>query len=332
MKNQTLTILLLACCHPAFSSETPKPFRTIGLDAIKRDPAGCDRNWTPSLNRMIWIDEDHLVGSLSYRCNNADPKARKIQVELAVFDTKGQARGRVDPITSIARGPAGTVVVGHGSEVAMMDTELRTMQTLACPAGPGSCLIFNPWWSSAVFDFALCPSDALKEDCFFYRGMPPDRLSGKSLVPPATPLAIGSRYEELTQSNYGPLRFGALPAWRVGPDELWFFDDRGLLTMRDSKGSTRPIMTERWKQAGCAGDLSVSEPRRFLAVCNGTHFYTDGDLDALFGYSRIALFDVASRSIIARIDGPSGTWATLSPSGRLIATWGGSKIRLYRIS
>lgn len=280
---------------------------------------------------MAWTDEDHLVGSLYYLCNNPDPKARKAQVELAVFDTNGQARARVDPTTSIARGPAGTVLVGHGSEVAIMDMELQTVQTLACPAGPGSCLIFNPWWSPAAFDFALCPSDALKEDCFFYRGMPPDRLSGKGLAPSVSGVAIGDRYEELTQSNYGPLRGGALPAWRVSADELWFFDDRGLLTMRDSKGSTRPIMKERWKQAGCAGHLSVSEPRRFLAVCNGTHFYTDGDLDALFGYSRIALFDVATRSIIARIDGPSGTSATLSPSGSLIATWNGDKIRLYRI-
>lgn len=172
-------ILLLVCCLPAFAAEMPKPFRTIRLDAVRHDPGGCDRKWAVWPDRLIWIDENNMVAQLYDLCNNPDPKTRKIQSMLAVFDTNGHSRSRDDPTTSIARGPAGTVLVGHGSEIAIMDKELRMRRTLACPAGPGSRLIFTPWALSASFDFALCPSTELEENCFFYRRI--DKLAGKKL-------------------------------------------------------------------------------------------------------------------------------------------------------
>jgi hypothetical protein len=67
-------------------------------------------------------------------------------------------------------------------------------------------------------------------------------------------------------------------------------------------------------------------------TCIGTHFYTDGELDFIFGYSRIALFDVPSRRILARIDGRAYTWAALSPDGNLVAVLHGEKINFYRVN
>ena len=54
-------------------------------------------------------------------------------------------------------------------------------------------------------------------------------------------------------------------------------------------------------------------------------------LDALFGYSWIALFDVRTRKILARIDGPIYVTAFLSPSGKIIAVRKGDKVKLYRV-
>jgi hypothetical protein len=48
-------------------------------------------------------------------------------------------------------------------------------------------------------------------------------------------------------------------------------------------------------------------------------------------FSATALFDVASRQILARIDGPAYTSAILSPSGKLIAVEHEEKIRLYLV-
>ncbi len=124
------------------------------------------------------------------------------------------------------------------------------------------------------------------------------------------------------------------PTWKVSHTELWYFDDNGLLTSLNSENSGRPVSTEQWrpKESICVGELSVLGPRRFLAACVGAHFCTDQDLDGVFGYSRIALFDVESRHILARIDGPAYTSAALSPLGKQISVLHGSKIHLYHVN
>jgi hypothetical protein len=79
----------------------------------------------------------------------------------------------------------------------------------------------------------------------------------------------------------------------------------------------------------CNGQLSEAQPRRFLATCVGTHWYSDGMLDNIFGFSRSVLFDVTTKSIIGRFDGSAFISAALSPSGRKIAILKGQKVRLY---
>lgn len=118
--------------------------------------------------------------------------------------------------------------------------------------------------------------------------------------------------------------------WKVTESDSWYFDPHGILT---SLKSGAPVTQERWTPEGCycTGELSVSKPRRFLATCIGTHFYTDGDLDSIFGYSRIALFDVDSRRMVWHINGPPYISTALSPSGKQIAIEHLGEVSLYRV-
>jgi hypothetical protein len=75
---------------------------------------------------------------------------------------------------------------------------------------------------------------------------------------------------------------------------------------------------------------SVPGAHRFLAVCVGAHVYRDGMLDGDFGYSRVALFDIDTKRLIDRINGPAYTYAALSPDGKLIALEHLGTIKLYR--
>jgi hypothetical protein len=307
----------------------PAPFRTIRLDAVRPESSGCHRTWTVSQNLLIWLDEDHLLAWLHFFCNNP----RNIESVVAIFDTNGRilSSENNDQITSVARGPVGTALIGYGRHgVDLVNLELHTQETLLCPGSPTSCLIFTPPTSLADSDFALCSSRHLEESCSFYRGNPAARVAERTFTPVTN--GYDDPYDEKPAANLEP-SYPPRPSWRIGPAEVWYFSDRGILTYRNSGGPAGPVTTERWKpnDDGCTGALSVSEPRRFLATCNGVHFYTDGDFDALFGYTRIALFDVKSRRILARIDGPDSASAFLSPTGQRIAVAHADKIRLYHV-
>ena len=80
----------------------------------------------------------------------------------------------------------------------------------------------------------------------------------------------------------------------------------------------------------CDGQLSLEEPRRFPATCDGAHLYADGWLDALFGYSRITLLGVVTRHIPFSLHGRSATWAALSPDEKLISVLHDEKLRSHR--
>ena len=119
--------------------------------------------------------------------------------------------------------------------------------------------------------------------------------------------------------------------WQVAPGETWFFDS-GRLKSSDANKVVSPVSSEDFvgsQGGGCTGEQSGVGPRRFLAICIGTHWYSDGIFDAIFGFSRVVLFDVSTRSVVKRIDGPAYVSAALSPSGKRVAILKGGKVRLY---
>lgn len=249
------------------------------------------------------------------------------------IDTNGHIRYiRRDDAFAVLRGTAGTVLVGHGNVIDLMDTELRTQQTITCSTEKAPCSLFTPP-SSADSDFAVYSQTASFQNCNFYRGQPAARAPEQASSFPITNGVAHTPYKEVTLPDTIQTSTYNRAAWRVSKSETWYFDKRGELTSLNVDGATSPVSTEQWtpKESNCTGDPSTSEPRRFLAICVGTHFYTDGELDAIFGYSRIALFDVASRRILTRIDGAAYTFAASSPSGKLIAVTHDKKVRLYRV-
>jgi hypothetical protein len=334
MKIQSLIVLFLVCCPLALSARGPKPFEVVDLTNVKGDASGCDVKWTNLVNRVVWIDDGHLVAWLLTSCYSHEPKDRKSQEKLVFIDTNEHVRSiRRDDAFAVLRGPAGTVLVGHGNVVDLMDPEIRTLQTITCPTEKVTCGLFIPLSSMAGSDFAVCSLTASFENCDFYRGQPAAQVPELASSFPITNGIAHTPYKDRSLPDTSHASPYNRAAWKVSQSETWYFDNGGVLTSLSVNGATGPVSKEQWtpKESICTGDPSVSEPRRFLATCVGTHFYTDGDFDAFFGYSRIALFDVASRRILVRIDGAAYSSAVLSPSGKLIAVTHGNKVRLFRV-
>jgi hypothetical protein len=331
MKLRSLAFFFGVCCFPVFGAVKLKPFKIINLNAFDSDARECDVSWQATVHQALWIDEGHLVAWLFNSCNSHERTNRKFSSRLLFIETNGNVRSfRRDDVFAISRGPTGMVFVGYGNEVDLVRLDMSTQQAFKCPNEKTPCQAFVPRLPSGDSDFALCSQAITIETCNFYQGLPaiprPEETTSFEIKNGIT----RSPYKEATipspASPYDQL------AWTVSESQTWYFDDEGTLAILKSSGFKIPVSIEHWtpKGSSCTGDLSVSEPRRFLATCVGTHFYTDGDFDAIFGYSRIALFDVASRRIIARIDGPAYIYAVLSPAGKIIAVNHGSSVRLYR--
>jgi hypothetical protein len=136
----------------------------------------------------VWLDENHLLAWLYFWCSNPDRGSRKIQSVVAIFDTNGHVvSSNGDQIASVARGPVGTALIGHGrSGVDLVDVELHVQQTLLCPEGLSSCIIFTPPSPSAHSDLALCSSGGIGASCYFYRGNPAARVAERTFSSPLT--------------------------------------------------------------------------------------------------------------------------------------------------
>ncbi len=314
-------MLALAVCFADCTASAITPFKTLDLSPLAPKATWCDGSWVLFPNTAIWVDNKNLVVWLIASCTTQDRQKSKSLSELVFVTTDGKAKVLQSTDTvRLARGPAGAVLVGRGVTVDLMRPNLKVEQSLACPANK-VCAVFPSPTGSAKSDFALCSILGTTEHCDFYQGLPA-QLSGpgadlaiQGSGTPKDPYPNVAATYGISTSPYSRM------AWRVDDDHVWYFDKHGVLTSSKVGRSPEPVSSERWtpNDGNCSGEVSAIEPRRFLAICVGAHFYTDGDLDAIFGYSRIALFDVDSKQIVARIDGPAYTSATLSPDGRQIA-------------
>jgi hypothetical protein len=305
------------------AAQSPKPFDTIDLNKIKIAAPQCEWRYG-MISRVIWLDEQHFaVGLWGARCSDALPPSRSA-TELAVFDTAGSVQwtARRDDLISFSNGPRGTIAGLGWGKIELLDAQLRPKQSLDCPNGSKSCGITLAPSPALDSEFALCSVAGAQQVCDFYRDWPAERVSSSKA---ATPYGENP-YTHLAGS-------GVEASWRVGAKETWSFDN-GILRRHGADGVSSPVSSEDFlgRNGGdCYGQLSAVEPRRFLAVCNGTHWYSDGMFDGIFGFSRVVLFDVSSGRIIRRIDGPAYTSAALSPSGKRVAVLRDSKIRLYQV-
>jgi hypothetical protein len=313
--------LLLAAQAPT----PPTPLKTIDLNKVKFHGPECSSKWRDGFSHLIWVDDQHFaVFLLSAECSDAAASPKPVG-ELAVFDSTGSvlAASHRDDFISIFRGPRGTVAGYSSGKIELLDNQLRPMQSLDCPDGSKSCGITVAPSPASDSGFALCSVKDPQRICDFYRDWPAVRVSSATIPEAEDP------YTHLVVSGYR----GYNAQWRVGPGENWAFSN-GLLKSSHADGTSTLVSPEDFvgkNGGGCDGELSSAEPRRFLAVCTGTHWWSDGMFDSIFGFSRVVVFDVPSGRIISRIDGPEYTSASLSPSGKLIAVLRGSKVRLYAV-
>jgi hypothetical protein len=308
---------LLTLFSPA---QPPKSFKTIDLNKAKIAGSTCQINLQDGLSSVIWLDEQHLVASsFSARCSSA-PSIPPAAAEAVVFDITGsvQATDRRSGTMFFSKGPRGTIAALGSGEIELLDAQLHRQQTIECPNSSKGCGITLAPNSTFDSEFAVCSTiDQQEQVCDFYSGWPAVTFR-QAKSQPENP------YSHLVNS-------GLHTSWQVASGETWFFNN-GRLTASDANKVFSPVSSEDFvgkEGGGCDGHLSEVEPRRFLAVCTGTHWYSDGMFDAIFGFSRVVLFDVSTRSVIKRIDGPAYVSASLSPSGKRVAILKGGKVRLY---
>ncbi len=125
---------------------------------------------------------------------------------------------------------------------------------------------------------------------------------------------------------------GARPVW-IGASELWYAPGTGSFQVMTADGASAPVTKEDRlpKDAFCRGEVALQGEPRVLATCTGTRWYTDGELDAIFGYTRFAVFDVASRRILWRANEAAFSLAAFSPSGRTVAILHREQLSFYRV-
>jgi hypothetical protein len=327
MKTAASIFVLGISLSSLLAAQSPKPLKTIDLNRVKIAAPERDSKWQ-GYSKVFWLDDQHFAAFLSAAtcsgavapCAAAHPQP---SVEVAVFDSAGAAQtaARRDGLISVARGPRGTIAGFSWGKIELLDTQLHLKQSLDCPNESKSCGITLAPSSAFNSEFAVCSNANAQQVCEFYRGWPAEKVSS------------GTTAVSAAENPYTHAADVGNASWQVGDGETWSFNN-GLLTRAGVGRASSPVSSEDFvgKNGGnCEGQLSASEPRRFLAVCTGAHWYSDGMFDAIFGFSSVVLFDVPSGHQVMRIDGPAFTSAALSPSGKKVATLRGSKVRLYEV-
>jgi hypothetical protein len=331
---RVFTFLVFVLCFADCIALAIKPSRTIELSVFAPKATECDGSRVLYPNSSVWINDQNLVVWLISTCGSHDPHKRK-SFSVLVFinsDGKAQVLQRPETLLRISRGPAGTLLVGHGAIVDLIEPNLHVEQSIECP-DKNLCAVFPSPSGSDESDFALCSIVSSTEHCDLFKGLPAARLPERGMNFPAQERGIPKDPYQVALTK----AVSAWPdspyarAWRVSENELWYFDRHGVLTNSIAGRSLAPVSSEQWtpKDSACTGEVSAFKPMRFLATCVGTHFYTDGDLDAIFGYSRIALFDVTSKQKLTSINGPVDATAALSPGGGRIAVIHRGRVKIW---
>jgi hypothetical protein len=300
------------------AAQTLKPGIVIDLTKVKIAGSACKVKHPSDFYDTQWIDDSRLlVATLWVRCDDAiSTITKKYETQAVLFDIKGTILATVHGQAILyTKGPHGTVAALQTGEISLLDAQMHTEQTIPCPNTSKTCGISVAQSSTVGSDFAVCSSsDQSQQICDFYAGWPATKVR-----------------QEVFPVRTDPFTHMANNEWRVSPSEKWSFDSGHLISIagNGSRSLVNPTNYVGNDGGNCNGQLSEASPMRFLATCIGTHWYSDGMFDAIFGFSHTLLFDASTKSIIGRVDGSAFISSALSPSGRQIAILKGGKVRLY---
>ena len=273
---------------PSFSAaQPPKAFKTIDLNKANIPGSTCKIELQDGSSSVMWLDDQHLMASsFSARCSSGS-SVPAVAAEAVVFNITGsvQAADRRSGAMFFSKGPRGTVAALGSGEIELLDAQLQRQQTIKCPNSSKGCGITLAPNAAVGSEFAVCSTvDQQQQICDFYAGWP-------AVTSRQTKSQPGNPYSHLVDG-------GPHTAWQVAPGESWFFNNGRLMAV-DADKAPSPVSSEDFvgkEGGGCDGHLTEVEPKRFLAVCVGTHWYSDGMFDAIFGFSRVVLFDVSTKN------------------------------------
>jgi hypothetical protein len=302
------------------TAQSLKPSIVIDLTKVKIAGSACKVKHSSTLDfgNIQWIDDSRLIAETYWvHCDDAiSANAKKFETQAVLFDIKGTILATVHSHASLyTKGPHGTVAALQTGEIDLLDAQMHAEQTIPCPNTSKTCGISVAQSLTVGLDFAVCSSSGQSQQiCDFYAGWPATKIRQEAFpvgTDPFTHLANGE--------------------WQVSSSEKWRFKGGHLISITANGRQSLVNLTNFVGNNGgiCVGELSEASPRRFLASCRGTHWYSDGELDAIFGFSHTLLFDVSTKSIIGRVDGSEFISSALSPSGRQIAILKSGKVRLY---
>jgi hypothetical protein len=318
-------VKVLACAIVSTSSilssaaaQSLKPSNVIDLSKVKIAGSTCKVSFPSGFSNLQWLDDSRLLASTYWaQCDDAiSTNPKKFETEVVLFDIRGAILATDHSHASLyTKGPHGTVAALQTGEISLLDAQMRVEQTIPCPNTSKMCGITIAQSSTTDSDFALCTStDQSQRVCDICVGWPAAKVRQAALP-------VGEDTFTHLASN----------EWQATPSEKWMFEGGHLTSVRTdgSRSLVNPTNFVGDNGGGCDGQLSETSPQRFLATCVGTHWYSDGMFDGLFGFSHTLLFDVSTKSIIGRVDGSAFISAALSPSDRKIAILKGEKVRLY---
>ena len=290
------------------TAQSLKPSNVIDLAHVKIAGSECKASLPDGFSNIQWLDDSRLLASTYWaHCDDGtDANPKKFETQAILFDVKGTILATAHSHASMyTKGPHGMVAALQAGTIELLDAQMQAKQTIPCPNGSKSCGITLDQSSAANEEFALCSSsDQSQQFCDFYSGWPATKSRQAGL-----PVRID------------PFTRVAANSWQVAPSENWLFNG-GHLTRVNSAGSNSLVNPTDFvgnNGGGCKGQLSDASPRRFLATCVGTHWYSDGMFDNIFGFSHTVLFDVTTNGVMGRIDGSAFIESALSLSGRKIA-------------
>ncbi len=312
---------VVAGCLFVFSAtaQSLKPSKVIDLAHVTIAGTDCKASLPTGFSSIHWVDDSRMLASTYWaQCGDATSSdlKKKYETEVVLFDVRGATLATAHSHASMyTNGPHGTVAALQDGAINLLDGTLQNVQTIPCPLNVKTCGISLDRSSAVNAEFAVCSaSDQMHRVCDFYTGLPAKKVR-----------------EESFAAGIDPFTRAAVGIWQVSQGENWLFKG-GHLTRVGADGRNSLVSPTDFvgnQGGGCGGELSEALPKRFLATCVGTHWYSDGMFDSIFGFSHAVLFDVSTGNIIGQVDGGAFIRSALSPSGREIAILKGKKVRLY---
>jgi hypothetical protein len=307
-------LAMLASASVAFAQDAQPAKRTI-VPALKRSPYSCEHGIEGQ-----FLDDTSLLIS-SPICIKGGVKSN---YQIAIANLDGTIRHSVildDSARYLYVGPPGYIFVPGGSNGWLIfDTSLNRLGNVPIQQEESEGgIVLSPSRTAVALIFTGGDGYSRPWRYFLLAGKP---LENKGQF------TTSAEFPGITDSGSvdRPSPAKATAGFYVlSQTQFWFFDkaNHQLLTRRSSSGSSTVLPDASWLAPGdaevwCSGQLSVAEPRRFLAHCEGNTSPFGRMLPIGWGHNRFIVYALDGK-ILYKLEAPSGASVAISPNGHVVA-------------